>query len=465
MLNKSRVGRQTMFDGHGLDLSNIPDPTSVEELRSRQTNIGQLCEDDSLLIIVNNPEATRSADVEYPYRASSDMLYFVGWNRPDAVFCLANKSGELNSILFIPPRDVLKETWTGIRLGLEGAEKQFPIDRAVSIDEISTVLGTLLDGCTNVFHQRGLSSEVDGIVDLALLETSRNRQRTGSGPANLCDPRPLVSELRLFKSESELELMRHSCKIASAAHIEAMRNASAGMAEFQLQAIIEGCFVNNGSQWSYPSIVGAGDNATILHYVENDSPIFDGDLVLIDAGCEISGYASDITRTWPINGKFTEHQAILYQLVLDSQIAAISACKPGESFDAPHNAAKEVMAQGLLDLGIVEGPTLNEAMSHEQLGTYFMHRTSHWIGLDVHDVGVYAPDDDPRLLQQGMVLTIEPGLYFGAWRTDIEIDKKWAGIGIRIEDDVLITNDGHEILTHDCPKTIQELEDIIGASS
>jgi Xaa-Pro aminopeptidase len=434
-------------------------------MRSRQANIGRLCDEDSLLIIVNNPEATRSADVEYPYRASSDMLYFVGWDRPDAVFCLSNSSGELKSILFIPPRDVIKETWTGIRLGLEGAEKQFPIDEAVSIDEMNDVLSTLLDGCTNVFHQRGLSATVDEIVDQSLLETSRNRQRTGSGPANLCDPRPLVSELRLFKSDSELELMRHSCKIASAAHIEAMKNASAGMGEYQLQSIIEGCFIYNGSQWSYPSIVGGGDNATILHYVENDSPVLDGDLVLIDAGCEISGYASDITRTWPINGGFTEPQAILYQLVLDSQLAAISACKPGQSFDAPHNAAKEVMAQGLLDLGIVEGPTLNEAMSLEQLGTYFMHRTSHWLGLDVHDVGVYAPGDEPRLLEQGMVLTIEPGLYFGAWRPDIEIDEKWSGIGIRIEDDVLITNDGHEVLTQDCPKTIEELERIIGTSS
>ncbi len=465
MLNKSRARRETMFDGHGLDLSAVPSPTSVEDMRSRQANIGRLCDDDSILIIVNNPEATRSADVEYPYRASSDMLYFVGWDRPDAVFCLSNSSGKLKSVLFIPPRDVIKETWTGIRLGLKGAEKQFPIDEAISIDEMNDVLSTLLDDCTNVFHQRGLSATVDDIVDQSLLETSRNRQRTGSGPANLCDPRPLVSELRLFKSDSELELMRHSCKIASAAHIEAMKNASAGMNEYQLQSIIEGCFIYNGSQWSYPSIVGGGDNATILHYVENDSPVLDGDLVLIDAGCEISGYASDITRTWPINGEFTEPQAILYQLVLDSQLAAISACKAGQSFDAPHNAAKEVMAQGLLDLGIVEGPTLDEAMSPEQLGTYFMHRTSHWLGLDVHDVGVYAPDDEPRLLEQGMVLTIEPGLYFGAWRPDIEIDEKWSGIGIRIEDDVLITNDGHEVLTQDCPKTIEELERIIGTSS
>jgi Xaa-Pro aminopeptidase len=375
---------------------------------------------------------------------------------------MTNSEDGVKAILFVPPRDVLKETWTGIRLGLEGAEANFPIDSAVSIDEIRTELASLLDNCTNVYHQRGLSSEVDSIVDQALLETSRNRQRTGSGPANLCDPRPLISEMRLLKSDSEIDLMRHACKIASAAHIESMKQAVSGMHEYQLQAVIEGCFIHNGSRWSYPSIVGAGDNATILHYVENNSPITEGDLVLIDAGCEVGGYASDITRTWPINGKFSEAQSIIYQLVLDSQLAAIDACKPGVSFDEPHNAVKRVLARGLLDLGILEGPSLDDAMSTEQLGTYFMHRTSHWLGLDVHDVGVYAPDDEPRLLQAGMVLTIEPGLYFGAWRPDISIDEKWAGIGIRIEDDILITSEGCEVLTADCPKSIEDLQAIIG---
>ena len=449
-----------MFEGHGLDLSQTPDHPTIDELRSRQLKIANVVENDSLLIIVNNPESIRSADVEYPYRASSDMLYFVGWSKPDAVFCISNRGGEMKSLLFIPPRDTLKETWTGLRIGLDEATNQFPIDRAESIEDITDILASELEKSTNVYHQRGLSDIVDRVVDDALLETSRMRQRTGFGPANLCDPRPVIAELRLMKSETEIALMRHSCRIGSAAHIESMQQAFSGMAEYQIQAVIEGCFIHNGSQWSYPSIVGGGDNATILHYNENNSPVNDGELVLIDAGCEIAGYASDITRTWPINGKFTEAQAILYQLVLDSQMAAISMCKPGATFDDPHNDAKKVLAQGLLDLGIISGPTLEEAMSSEQLGTYFMHRTSHWIGLDVHDVGVYAPDDTPRILESGMVLTIEPGLYFGAWRPDVDIDEKWAGIGIRIEDNYWIVKSGAVCLSEALPKSVDQIENL-----
>ncbi|HIH82737.1 MAG TPA: M24 family metallopeptidase, partial [Candidatus Thalassarchaeaceae archaeon] len=368
----------------------------------------------------------------------------------------------VHTTLFVPPRDTDREIWTGLRLGIDGAKKKYPIDNALSIDEIESELPTLISNYSSVFHQSGSSSVVDQIVEQTLLESRKDEE--DSDLIKICNPGEMISEMRLRKSDYEIDLMRYSCKIASAAHVEAMKRARSGMPEFQLQAIIEGCFIHNGSQWSYPSIVGGGDNGTILHYSENDSVINDGDLVLIDAGCEVKGYASDITRTWPINGKFTEPQRLLYQLVLDSQIAAIEACKPGATFEAPNNAAKEVLASGLLELGIISGPTLEEAISPEQLGMFFMHRTSHWIGLDVHDVGVYTVDEEPRLLEAGMVLTIEPGLYFGAWRPDIEIDEKWAGIGIRIEDDVLITKSGCEVLSDDCPKTIEQLEAIIGDS-
>ncbi len=453
-----------MFDGHGLDLSEKPRPVSVEELRARQSEIAGLCGHDSILIIVNNSESIRSADVEYPYRASSDMLYFVGWDSPNAICCICNNSKGTHTTLFVPPRDTERETWTGLRLGIDGAKKKYPIDNAISIEEVESELPKLISGHASVFHRRGSSSVVDQIVEQTLLESSNEEGRKDSDLTKLCDSSDIISEMRLWKSDSEIELMRYSCKVASAAHIEAMMRAQSGMLEFQLQAIIEGCFIHNGSQWSYPSIVGGGDNGTILHYTENDSVINDGDLVLIDAGCEVRGYASDITRTWPINGKFTEPQRLLYQLVLDSQIAAIEACKPGASYDAPNNAAREVLATGLLELGIISGPTMGEANSPEQLGLFFMHRIGHWIGLDVHDVGVYTVDEKPIILEAGMVLTIEPGLYFGAWRPDIEIDEKWAGIGIRIEDDVLITESGCEVLTADCPKTIEQLEAIIGNS-
>jgi Xaa-Pro aminopeptidase len=453
-----------MFDGHGLDLGESPAAVGGAELRGRQAEICSRLEAGSILLIVNNPESIRSADVEYPYRSNSNMLYLIGWESPDAVACFHQVKGEWETRLYVPPRNVERETWTGIRAGLEGAEADYPIDKAVSIDEIAEDLSTLLSDCKSVYHVRGLSTNVDDILDKALLEVSRDRQRLGTGPVNLCDPRPLLGEMRLIKSDSEVEQMRHAARIASAAHIETMRHGEGNCGEYQLQAVIEGCFKHNQSQWSYPSIVGGGDHATILHYVENDAEIADGDLVLIDAGCEVNGYASDITRTWPINGKFSDNQRAIYQIVLDAEEAAIAVCRPGVPYDAPHDAARNIMAQGLLDLGIVAGPTLEDALSADQLGLYFMHNTSHWLGLDVHDVGVYRPDDKPRKLEVGMVMTIEPGLYFGAWRPDIEIDEKWAGIGIRIEDDVLITADGCDVLTKDCPKTISDLESVIGSA-
>jgi len=453
-----------MFDGHGLDLSNAPSKIGEAEMRARQAEICSKLENGSVLLIVNNPESVRSADVEYPYRSNSNMLYLVGWEAPDAVACFHQVNGDWQTRLYVPPRDVEKETWTGIRPGLEGAEGHYPIDKAISIDDIEEDLAALLTDCKSVYHVRGLSDGVDKILDSALLEVTRERQRSGTGPQNLLDPRPLLAEMRLIKSDGEVSQMRHAARVAAAAHIESMRHARGNCGEHQLQAVIEGCFKHNRSQWSYPSIVGGGDNATILHYHENDSEIADGDLVLIDAGCEVNGYASDITRTWPVNGKFSDNQRAIYQIVLDAEEAAIAECKPGVPYDAPHFAARKVMAQGLLDLGVLEGPTLEDAMSAEQLSLFFMHNTSHWLGLDVHDVGVYRPDDEPRLLEEGMVLTIEPGLYFGAWRPDIEIDEKWAGIGIRIEDDVLITADGCDVLTKDCPKTVQDLEAIIGTA-
>jgi len=453
-----------MFDGHGLELGESPAKVGGAELRARQVDICSQLESGSVLLIVNNPESIRSADVEYPYRSNSNMLYLVGWEAPEAVACFHQTDGKWQTRLYVPPRNVEKETWTGIRPGLEGAEADYPVDKAVSIEEISEDLSAILSDCKSVYHVRGLSSEVDEILDAALLEVSRERQRLGTGPVNLCDPRPLLGEMRLIKSDSEIAQMRHAARIASAAHIESMRNAHSGIGEHQLQAIVEGCFKHHGSQWSYPSIVGGGDNATILHYHENDAEIAGGELVLIDAGCEVNGYASDITRTWPVNGKFSETQRSIYQIVLDAQEAAIAQCRPGVPYDGPHHAAREVMAQGLLDLGIVPGPTLEDALGAKQLGLYYMHNTGHWLGLDVHDVGVYRPDDEPRVFEPGMVITVEPGLYFGAWRPDIEIDEKWAGIGIRIEDDVLITVGGHDVLTDDCPKTVADLEALIGTA-
>jgi Xaa-Pro aminopeptidase len=278
------------------------------------------------------------------------------------------------------------------------------------------------------------------------------------------DPSGIIAELRLRKSPSEIEQMVYASKVASIAHELAMRHSREGVTEFQLQSIIEAFFSYAGaSGWSYPSIVGCGENATILHYTTNQDTCGDDEVILIDAGAEYRGYASDITRSWPISGQFTEPQREIYDLVLRSQHAAIQACRVGEAYTAPHEAARRVLAEGLIELGVIK-QDVEAALNMEsgELKKWYMHNTSHWIGLDVHDVGVYKPGGEPRLLEPGMCLTIEPGLYFGAWRPDVDCPERYANIGIRIEDDVLITSDGPVILTEDCPKSVEAIESIVG---
>jgi Xaa-Pro aminopeptidase len=287
----------------------------------------------------------------------------------------------------------------------------------------------------------------------------------GLGPVSIVDPSPQINELRLRKSDAEILLMRHSAKIASQAHIQAMANTKPGVGEWQLEGIIEGVFKYcKSSGVAYPCIIGSGDNATVLHYTVNNDTCDDGEVLLIDAGCEYRGYASDITRSWPVNGKFSEAQSEIYQIVLDSQEAAIAECRVGNPYDAPHKTARRVLAEGLIRLGVITQP-LEEALSGDgDLNKWYMHNTGHWLGLDVHDVGIYQPGGEPRLLEEGMVMTVEPGLYFGAWRPDVDCPDRYANIGIRIEDDVLITSNGPDVLSSDCPKTIANIESIVGTA-
>lgn len=299
--------------------------------------------------------------------------------------------------------------------------------------------------------------------------TSKSRQRNtyGMGPISLVDPSSILDEMRMCKSEAEIEVMQKSANLASMAHSLAMKNTQVGIGEWQIQAMIEGCFQSHGSQWSYPSIVGGGDNATILHYHSNSKAVNEGDLVLVDAGCEVDGYASDITRTWPVNGKFSDSQKEIYNLVLEAELAGIAACKVGVPWNASHKASMEVISKGLIELGILDC-SFDEAMGDDLDGKtrqFFMHGTSHSLGLDVHDVGVTKPggEGDGRLLEEGMVLTVEPGLYFASWREDIQVPERYSGIGIRIEDDVLITKDGPVVLTSNCPKKITEIEALVGS--
>jgi len=454
-----------MFAELEAGIGNAPEPIGHDEYRQRQSRLLSQLDNGDLLIICSRPPAVRSNDVEHPYRNNSDMMYLCGWNDGESVL-IAQHTGDAWSVeLFVQPRDVLMEIWNGRRPGTEGALAEWPIDAAHSIEDLETILGDLLNRCSKVYLRTKFNLGVDAQVDSAMSRRDRDRQHHGTGPVAIVDPSDIIAEMRLRKTPSEIAQMRHACEISSMAHIAAMKHAEPGIGEWQLEAILEGFFrYAKASGIAYPSIVGCGDNATILHYNTNQMRCGDGDVVLIDAGGEYSGYASDITRSWPINGKFSPAQREIYDLVLKSQLAAIEQCRVGIPYDAPHNTACEVLAQGLIELGIIKS-SLGEALEPEgELSHWYMHNTGHWIGMDVHDVGIYRPKGEPRLFEAGMVITVEPGLYFGAWRDDVEIDQRWAGIGIRIEDDVLITDDEPDVLSSFCPKNPDELESIIGTA-
>lgn len=444
-----------------------PEPAKIsnEEFASRQQRLFSQLRPNDLLIITAPDESTRSNDVHYPYRSSSDMLYLCGWEDPEAVFTAFNDDGKWVTTLFVQPKDILQEIWEGRRPGVEGAVKNWPIDNALSHDELNDSLSNMLVKCSRVLVKLGVDSTVDGLVDNEIKSNSRERQKFGLGPVSIIDPSRMINELRLRKSEAEIRLMRHSAKIAAQAHIQAMAHTKPGVGEWQLEGIIEGLFKYcKTSGTAYPCIIGSGENATILHYTVNDDTCDDGEVILIDAGCEYNGYASDITRSWPVSGKFSDAQAEIYQIVLDAQLAAIDECRVGNSYDAPHKAARRVLAEGLIKLGVIE-QSLEEALGSDgELNKWYMHNTGHWLGMDVHDVGVYMPDNEPRLFEEGMVITVEPGLYFGAWRPDVECPERYANLGIRIEDDVLITKDGPDVLSGDCPKTIANIESIVGTA-
>ena len=427
-------------------------PFSIEEYRARQDRFLSKNNEDTLVLIPTNPVRIRSNDTSYPYRANSYMLYLSGWNQPEAIFMAFNDSGAWKSCLFVRPRDTRAEIWEGRRVGTEGASKYWPIDEAYSIDDMDKIIQDKISNSKSISTIEGFDEKLDILVKKSNLD--------------VFDARIILDDLRVIKSNEEIKIMQDAATLASNAHIEGIMKTYPGIGEWKIQSIIESHFSTNKSCPSYSSIVGGGDNATILHYNSNNMEINDGDLVLVDAGCEISGYASDITRTWPVNGKFSDSQREIYDLVLNAEKAAIEACVVGSSWSAMHHASSKVLAQGLIDLGILEC-NLEEALGDNYDGPYrnfFMHGTGHMLGLDVHDVGGGRQGDKgpERLLTSGMVLTVEPGLYFGSWRSDVKIPEKYSGIGVRIEDDVLVTDDGPVILTSLCPKEISEIESLVG---
>ena len=444
-------------------------PFQIDEYLSRQSDFLDKIPKQSVVIIPSNQISTRSNDVKYPYRPNSYLLYLCGWVESEGVFvATSSKSGKWNTALFVPPRDTKKEIWEGIRTGVEGAVN-WPIDTAYSIDKLEDTLNRFIKKSKHVYSIKGVNPRLDRFLQKCPFLTNLVFHKP------IKDPRRILDKMRLNKSDREIEYMKEAAEIASSAHIMAMKSTYVGIGEWQIQSIIEGHFLSEKSHWSYPSIVGGGDNATILHYKSNDTIVNDGELILVDAGCEIHGYASDITRTWPVNGKFTESQKEIYELVLKAQLVGIGACQIGAPWKNIHQETSKVLAKGLIDLGILDC-SLEEALGNPVIQpwgieydgphrNFFMHGTGHLLGLDVHDVGGGRKGDKhtpaPEL-SEGMVLTVEPGLYFGNWRTDVEIPEQYAGIGVRIEDDILITKSGPIVLTASCPKEINEIEALVG---
>ncbi len=416
----------------------------------------------SAAVIFAAPEASRSADSEYPYRQNSDFWYFTGFNEPEAVLVLIKRDEtEHHSVLFNRVRDKSAEIWFGRRLGQEAAPARLGVDRALPYDDIQQQLHLLLNGLDVVYHAQGQYAQADTIVFGALETLRRGFRQNLSAPDTLTDWRPWVHEMRLIKGPEELEILRRAGKISALAHTRAMATCRSGMFEYQLEGEIQHEFNRHGARFpSYNTIVGSGENGCILHYTENESELRAGDLVLIDAGCELYGYAGDITRTFPVNGKFTPPQRAIYDIVLASLYQALRLFRPGISIREVNDQVVRIMVTGLVNLGVMNGDieTLIAQSAHRQ---FYMHGLSHWLGLDVHDVGDYGTPDRGRILEPGMVLTIEPGLYIAP---DADVPDEYRAIGIRIEDDIVITETGNENLTDSVVKEADAIEALMAAA-
>jgi Xaa-Pro aminopeptidase len=429
------------------------------EFKKRRKQLMQRIGIGNIALISSAGVRVRNRDVDYPFRQDSDFYYLTGFNEPDAlaVFIPGRSQGEY--ILFCREFDEKKALWEGAHAGLEGAIKHYAADDSFPIDDIDDIVSGMLENKTKVFYPMGRDTDLDHSLQ-EWIRHIRSQSRSGvMAPAELASIEPIVHEMRLFKSAAELKLMRYAAQISAEAHVKAMQLCVAGKYEYQVEADIVHHFMQSGLRnVAYPSIVAGGKNACTLHYTENSDKLKNGDLLLIDAGAECDHYAADITRTFPVSGKFSEPQALLYQLVLDAQFAAIEQIKPNVPWNAAHDASVEVLTKGLVKLGLLKG-TVSKLIKNEKYKQFYMHRIGHWLGMDVHDVGDYKIHQEWRLLQAGMVLTVEPGLYIP--EDCKSVDKKWRGIGIRIEDDVLVTKNGYEILTHEVPKTITEIETLM----
>ena len=406
---------------------------------------------DGVAVVPTAPERVRNRDTHFPYRFDSHFYYLTGFSEPEAVLVLLPGK----SILFCRERNPEREIWDGFRHGPEAARERYGFDEAHAIETLDGKLPALLENQPVLHYPMGADAEWDARA-IGWLNAVRAKSRAGiAAPERVQDVRALIDEMRLVKDAHELALMRRAARIAAGAHRRAMLATRPGRAEYEIEAELLHEFRRNGAQFpAYSPIVAGGANACVLHYVFNDAPLADGDLLLIDAGCELDGYASDITRTFPVNGRFTAAQRDVYEIVLAAQGAAIERVKAGSAWNDPHDAAVRVLAQGMLDLGLLQG-SLEEALEKEAYKRFYMHRTGHWLGLDVHDAGEYKRAGSWRALQPGMTLTVEPGLYI---RADDDVPAALRNIGIRIEDDVRVAEGGCEVLTAEAPKRVADIE-------
>ena len=413
-----------------------------------------------IAVIPPAAETIRNKDAHFPYRFDSYFHYLTGFNEPESVVVVIGGKPS-RSILFCRAKHEEREIWDGFRYGPEEAKTQFNFDDTFAIDEIDKILPQLIENKDAIFTPIGIESNWDNKM-MGWLNKTRSRAREGiTAPASLIDVREILDEMRLIKDPDELNIMRRAAKISAEAHVNAMLATKPEKYEYEIEAELLYHFKKNGSQFpAYTSIVAGGKNACVLHYIENNAVLNDGDLLLIDAGCELDGYASDITRTFPVSGKFSGPQRMIYELVLDAQQAAMEATSRGNSWQAPHDAATKVLAQGFIDFKLCHG-SLDKVLENREYSRYYMHRTGHWLGRDVHDVGNYKDDGQWRSLEPGMVLTIEPGCYI---RSAPDIPEQFWNIGIRIEDDAIVNQDsGCEIITSGVPKTINDIESLMSA--
>jgi Xaa-Pro aminopeptidase len=420
---------------------------------------------DAVAVIPAAHEMTRSYDTEFKFHQDPDFYYLTGFPEPDAIAVIAPGNKKAPFTLFVRPRDPLMETWYGRREGTEGAMKNYGADKALPIEKFESELAKLLDGSEKLYYRFGVDNKLDQTILQYLSGQRFRRLKTAYPPHTIVDPTIILGEMRLHKTPEEAELMQRSADIASEAHVLAMQSARPGMNESHIEAIIEHHFRMSGAAGvAYNSIIGGGANATILHYVENNAPLNDGDLLLIDAGCQYKGYASDITRTFPVNGRFTKAQREVYDVVLEVQIECVEATKKGNTIKQRQDLSIELLTEGMKKLGLLKGKT-KDLIKKKEFMKYYMHGVGHYLGLDVHDAGRYFTEQqakNSRPFAPGMVLTVEPGLYIPP--DDKSAPSKYRGIGIRIEDDVLVTEEGNVNLTAKCPKQAEEIEEIMNSA-